>query len=462
MNITIAPAEIESQKRIVVKPEQYSPAFKENIRTVNGRRWSPEFLAWHFPYSKESYTIFQHCFKDDNIIIQKEPFEKVCLAVDKNHGIIQLHDPQNPTCAIYHHPYNIDYLCIAITHEYKSKYLELVKNIHGRRWNFELFVWEVPYTEVTIRFVKQFFGEAIHWHFTPKTNLPSQLTNSMKSNTKVSIVEAQKATYEIAVTKLEEVLILKRYSWRTIKSYKSVFRAFILYYDQFRPREITTQQINAYLLMCIREKQISESHQSNIISAIKMFYQAAANQPEKVENLFRPKKVNKLPNVLSEHEIIRLLKASDNLKHKCMLMLIYASGLRLGEVVNLQVADIQSDTKRILVRSAKGKKDRYTLLSEKALHIVREYTAIYQPIHWLFEGQNGGQYSDRSVQEVFTKAKLKSKINPNATTHWLRHSFATHLLEKGIDLRYIQELLGHESSKTTEIYTHITKKGGTD
>lgn len=99
------------------------------------------------------------------------------------------------------------------------------------------------------------------------------------------------------------------------------------------------------------------------------------------------------------------------------------------------------------------------MLSDKALSILREYAKIYRPIHWLFEGQNGGQYSERSLQEVFIRAKVKSGINPNATTHWLRHSFATHLLEKGVDLRYIQELLGHESSKTTEIYTHITKKG---
>jgi integrase/recombinase XerD len=140
-------------------------------------------------------------------------------------------------------------------------------------------------------------------------------------------------------------------------------------------------------------------------------------------------------------------------------MLIYSSGLRLGEVVNLQLTDIQSNINRILVRDAKGKKDRYTLLSDKALTILREYARLYRPIYWLFEGQYGGKYSERSVQELFIKAKIKAKINPNATTHWLRHSFATHLLEKGVDLRYIQELLGHESSKTTEIYTHITKKG---
>jgi site-specific recombinase XerD len=190
-----------------------------------------------------------------------------------------------------------------------------------------------------------------------------------------------------------------------------------------------------------------------------MFYNEVADQPEKVEKLYRPKPNKKLPNLLSEAEVTRLLKATTNLKHQTILMLIYSGGLRLGELQNLQLTDIQPDIKRILVRNAKGKKDRYTLLSDKVIVLVNQYIALYKPVYWLFEGQTGGQYSERSVQEVFTAAKIKSQVNPHATTHWLRHSFATHLLEKGIDLRYIQELLGHESSKTTEIYTHVTKKG---
>jgi site-specific recombinase XerD len=213
------------------------------------------------------------------------------------------------------------------------------------------------------------------------------------------------------------------------------------------------------LLYCIKEKNISESYQDTIISSIKLFYNEVANQPEKVERLYRPKKVEKLPSILSEGEVTRLLKASNNIKHRCMLMIIYSAGLRLGEVINLQLTDIQSDIKRIYIRAAKGKKDRYTILSDKTLLHLREYARLYRPVYWLFEGQTGEQYSERSLQEVFTQAKIKSGVNPNATTHWLRHSFATHLLKKGVDLRYIQELLGHQSSKTTEIYTHITKKG---
>ena len=357
------------------------------------------------------------------------------------------------------HPHLPDYLCIILPVSLREQYLEKVKNIHGRRWNYDLMAWEVPYTQATLRFVRTYFDNQIAWNFELKSSVPERL--EIKKDTKKIVVSKVEITakYELAVTKLEEVLTLKRYSYLTIKSYKSCFRAFIMHYNDIRPRDLTRQQIDAYLLYCIREKKISESYQDSIISAIKMFYIEAACQEGKVEKLFRPKKVEKLPSILSDSEVTALLKAPDNLKHRCMLMLVYSAGMRLGEAINLQITDIQSDINRIHIRAAKGKKDRYTLLSEKALAILREYYKVYRPVYWLFEGATGGQYSERSLQEVFTQAKVKSKVNPNATLHWLRHSFATHLLEQGIDLRYIQELLGHQSSKTTEIYTHITKKG---
>lgn len=253
--------------------------------------------------------------------------------------------------------------------------------------------------------------------------------------------------------------MLKRYSWRTIKAYKNCFRQFIRHYDDLKPSQITRKQIDAYVFGLIKEKNISESHQNQILSAIKMFYAEVVEQEEKVRNIIRPKRPQKLPHVLAEAEVVRLLKATDNRKHRCILMMIYAAGLRLGEVLNLRIADLQPEQRRIFVRAGKGKKDRCTLLSEKVLSELSTYFDLYKPVEWVFEGLDGGKYSERSVQNIFIRAKLKSKINPYATVHTLRHSFATHLLEKGVDLRYIQELLGHESTKTTEIYTHITHKG---
>lgn len=153
------------------------------------------------------------------------------------------------------------------------------------------------------------------------------------------------------------------------------------------------------------------------------------------------------------------MNACGNDKHKCILMLVYSGGLRLGEVTNLRLTDLQPEHNRLFVRDAKGMKDRCTILSPKVWEKLRAYIGKDQPVDWLFEGAVGGKYSDRSVQHIFQDAKLRSGINPLATCHTLRHSFATHLLEKGVDLRYIQDLLGHASPKTTEIYAHITKKG---
>ena len=163
--------------------------------------------------------------------------------------------------------------------------------------------------------------------------------------------------------------------------------------------------------------------------------------------------------VLSEQEVSDVLNATHNIKHKAILMTIYSAGLRISEAIALKIKDIDSQRMQIRVEQSKGKKDRYTLLSSKTLEILRQYFVMYHPAQWLFEGPNGTPYSDRSIQAILKHSVAKTGIKKKVTVHTLRHSFATHLLEHGTDLRYIQVLLGHESSKTTEIYTHVTTKG---
>ena len=312
---------------------------------------------------------------------------------------------------------------------------------------------------LTLRFLRQYFDDVLRWDFVPDENVPERLEAEEATPVQQWRPQQNKpARYEAAVTALEQCLTLKRYSWRTVKSYKNSLRNFIRFYDDTKPSQLTRKQINDYIHHLVKEHHITESYQNQICCALKMFYCEVANQAEKVEGLVQAKKPQKIPQVLTEGEVARLLKAVDNLKHRCILTMIYSAGLRLGEVTKLKLTDLQFEQHRIFVRNAKGKKDRCTILAQKAESLLKEYLALYCPVHWLFEGPDGGQYSDRSVQAIFTAAKDRSRINPLATTHTLRHSFATHLLEKGMDLRNIQELLGHESSKTTEIYTHITKK----
>lgn len=165
-----------------------------------------------------------------------------------------------------------------------------------------------------------------------------------------------------------------------------------------------------------------------------------------------------MPKVLSKNEVKKILDSCSNIKHYCILLLIYSAGLRRSELINLKVSDINSERMIINIIGAKGKKDRISLLSENTLKLLRKYYKKYKPVNYLFEGMNGGKYSPTSVAKILKKATLKAGLQKNVTPHMLRHSFATHLLEQGTDLRYIQELLGHNSSKTTEIYTHVSKK----
>ena len=195
------------------------------------------------------------------------------------------------------------------------------------------------------------------------------------------------------------------------------------------------------------------------VSSLKFMCKAVLHQNQIIGFVPRPKKENKLPNVLSFQEVTRILGALKNEKHKTILFLIYSAGLRVGEVVRLTPRDIDSDRLLIHVVQGKGRKDRYTVLSELTLEQLRKYYRLYKPERWLFPGADEDEFiTERTVQRIFENACRAAKINKKVSVHSLRHSFATHLLEDGIDLRYIQELLGHASSRTTEIYTHVTEK----
>ena len=258
--------------------------------------------------------------------------------------------------------------------------------------------------------------------------------------------------------KYKDLLIQKRYSQNTQNIYSCYFKDFYIYFKKENFATITAAQINSYILELIKSKNISISQQNQRINAIKFYFEKVLRKEKQHYELHRPRKENKLPKVLSKNEVRNILSSCNNLKHKCILMLIYSAGLRRSELLNLKLIDIDSERMLIHIRGAKGKKDRISLLSENLLHLLRQYYKEYRPNDFLFEGQNRGKYSSTSVANILKKASIKAKILKTVTPHMLRHSFATHLLEQGTDLRYIQKLLGHESSKTTEIYTHVSKK----
>ncbi len=234
-------------------------------------------------------------------------------------------------------------------------------------------------------------------------------------------------------------------------------RQLFWFYNDKRPSTLTIEEIKAFLHHKIKNEKIAERTQNQAINAIKYFYENVLHREKMFIYLKRPKVPKDLPGYLSPEEVCLLITSTDNLKHKAILMTIYAGGLRISEVINLKVEDIRSDQHHIRIQGGKGKKDRTTLLASRLLVILRKYVKQYRPSHYLFEGQTGGQYSARSIQNFMSKAVKNSGIR-HATPHTLRHSFATHLVQNGTDITYVKDLLGHGSLKTTEIYLHISPK----
>jgi integrase/recombinase XerD len=249
----------------------------------------------------------------------------------------------------------------------------------------------------------------------------------------------------------------KRYSASTIKTYSDAISGFLAFLQPKPATEAGNDDVVRYVHEYIIGNDYSFAMQNQAVNAMKLFYREVLQTRLDVMKLERPRREHKLPNVLSKEDVKAILEALSNPKHKAMLSLIYACGLRRSELLNLKPADVDSKRGLLIIRQGKGRKDRVAPLPERIVEMLRDYYKGYRPKVWLFEGQKPGtQYSPTSLQEVLKTGLEKSGVKRNATLHWLRHSYATHLLENGTDLRYIQELLGHKSSKTTEIYTHVT------
>ena len=249
-------------------------------------------------------------------------------------------------------------------------------------------------------------------------------------------------------------LELKRYANSTVKTYVTFFELFINYHKDKELNTLDEMDIRLFLQHLIQKKH-SNSYVNQAINAIKFYYEVVLGMPNRFYEIERPRKESKLPKVISKEEILSIIDNTNNIKHRCLVQLLYGSGLRRSELLNLKLKDIDSIRMLVRVEGSKGNKDRLTLLSKTALNDLRKYYIKYEPKIYLFEGKKGIKYSGASVLKVVKTAAEKARIRTTVTPHVLRHSFATHLLESGTDLRQIQVLLGHGSSKTTEIYTHV-------
>ena len=320
---------------------------------------------------------------------------------------------------------------IFILFEKDSNLIQEVKNIPGSTWSQSKKVWYVLDTE----------SNRSLFNLEPQSaSLPSE--EGMK--------HLQKFSYWLKS---------KRYSENTIKTYTEALKSFLIFFNTKEIASITNEDVVYYNNNYILKNNLSHSYQNQVVNAIKLYFKTIQNVSLELDKIHRPKREKVLPNVLSKEEVKAILNAHANTKHKMMLSLIYSCGLRCGELLALKPFHIDSKRNIIMVKNSKGKKDRIVPLSPKILEMLREYYLAFKPKNYLFEGQTvGNPYDNRSLQQVLKQALTKAGITKPVTLHWLRHSYATHLLESGTDLRYIQELLGHNSSKTTEIYTHVSTK----
>ena len=318
---------------------------------------------------------------------------------------------------------------------------EALKQLNTSFYHPSQKLWSIVNTEENKSELKKLF----------KGKLKVQEIADTRTLPKVLLSEKSQAELD----KNHQKLVLKGLSAKTVAIYQNNLIQFFSYFEKADFPNLTKDQIEGYVYMLVSKYKISEQKQNSVINAIKSYYEHTLGKPREYYNITRPKKSQDLPNVLSKAEVKAILNSPKNIKHKAILYTIYSAGLRIGELTRLRVEDIRSDDGYIFVKDSKGKKDRHTVLSPALLNILRQYYKVHKPSYWLFEGQDGGQYSTKSIQSIFRRAVKETNSNAWSTPHTLRHSFATHLLQAGVNLRYIQSALGHNSSKTTEIYTRV-------
>jgi integrase/recombinase XerD len=325
---------------------------------------------------------------------------------------------------------------IVIRFEYDRVKNETVRNWQGARWSAHLRAWHVP-DDV---------------HYRKLFNLPLK-DSSLSSKDALLLPPETYAQLADFTRKMRSM----RYAENTIHTYCDALVTFLKFFSHKAVREITSQDVIDFNNDYILARHFSSAFQNQVVNAIKLFFGQTGGSILETDKIIRPRTEKRLPNVLSKAEIKQLLDAAANIKHKAMLSLIYSCGLRRSELLGLKPVHIDAKRHLLLIHQSKGKKDRVIPLSDKTIELLRTYYKACRPKVYLFEGQYAGEpYSARSLEKVLKDHLQKAGINKPATLHWLRHSYATHLLEAGTDLRYIQEILGHKSSKTTEIYTHVS------
>ena len=452
----------------------YDDFIINKIRHIEGAVWSKTLRVWHIPFTEEAFGEFKKLFPD--IVVpdpagsanmsgteelteatNEPPVPAPSVKTQSEVKTATKADLQNVT---QHNGIVIEISPkqITVTMPKKETDIQFIRTFKYVRWNSNNFCWVIPNYGKNIDLLKNYFGQRII-NIKTVIALPQNPTLNYPANEVITDLPLLDKVNHDEIATFKQWMEHKRYSESTIKTYTQSITTFLRFIKPKRSTEATNDDMVRFVHQFMLPKKLSQSYQNQAVNAARLFFKTIQGSKLITEQIERPRPEHKLPNVLSKEDVAAILHASQNLKHRTMLSLIYACGLRRGELLNLKPENVDAKRHLLIIVNAKGKKDRVIPISDKVIVMLREYYKIYRPRIWLFEGQEPGtQYSETSLQKVLKHALDYTNIKKPVTLHWLRHSYATHLLEAGTDLRYIQELLGHKSSKTTEIYTHVCEK----
>lgn len=362
--------------------------------------------------------------------------------------------------------YHRSHECIGILFTANSLLTGIIKKLPGSKWSHTNKCWYIDCDKTLYdQLVKNTTGKAAidvrllrQYLLQRKVLIQPHTETPAPATIKIALQYPLNKDNLLALTAFRNMLLLKGYSANTIRNYCNEFHQLLRLLGDRDVNNVSKEQVMSYLLWLIEKKGCSETKVHTAVNAIKFYFEQVMKRPKEFYDLPRPKKPLQLPAVLATEEVINLIQKVTNLKHRAILMTGYAGGLRVSEIIHLKLKDIDSKRMMIHIHAAKGKKDRMVPLSHKLLETLREYYTAYKPREFIFEGQWGGQYSARSAQQIIQDAKQAAGITKKGSMHMLRHSYATHLMESGTDIRIIQELLGHNSITTTMRYTHVSRK----
>ena len=422
----------------------YSADIVQKIRLLPDAKWSKTLKAWHIPSSSNAYRQLTELFPAtslpapqpsslSNEELAKTPvssFSEIGLEVTAKQLILKM--PKN----------EVD--------------IEFIRTFKYVRWDKATYRWVIPNYGQNLKLLQSYFNSRLAY-VVYKEAAPPKLIPTIKPDEVVVCLPPLASENLPEIEQFRRWMEHKRYSPSTVNTYVHAITVFLQFIQPKTSAEATSDDMQRFVYQYMIPHRLSFSYQNQAVNAAKLFFKTIRGSKLEVEQLERPRREHKLPNVLSKEEVKRIIETHINQKHRTMLSLIYACGLRRSELLNLKLEHVDSKRNMLLILNAKGKKDRMIPLSDRVIALLRDYYKAYRPVVWLFEGQEPGEkYSETSLEQVLKQALRKANIQKKVTLHWLRHSYATHLLEAGTDLRYIQELLGHKSSKTTEIYTHVS------